>query len=166
GNRIDERRRTEMPRRREMEIAAEILHHALAGGIFVRGFHPIVPVIDAPDKKRQAFAQVTENDLQARILVEQAAADEPQSVQRSVARKTPRRPEQPGVALIERQSAWHGRARVQIERHIEIANSPPERTILRHVIMDRNVRAFHLRIAVYQRAAHSEIANAAMQLAR
>src|SRR5947209_8342301 len=67
GDRVDERRRAEMPRCREMEIAPEIVHHALAGGIFVRGFHPVVPVVDAPDEKRQAFAEMTENDLQARV---------------------------------------------------------------------------------------------------
>jgi len=55
-----------------MEIGAEIVRHALARGVFVRRLHPGVPVVDAPDVERQPLAEMAEDDLQPRALVEQA----------------------------------------------------------------------------------------------
>src|SRR5262245_33167188 len=76
SHRIDQRGRAEMARGREMEIVAEIMRHPLLRRVFVRGLHPGVPAVDAPQIERQALAEMAENDLQVRTFVEQAAADQ------------------------------------------------------------------------------------------
>ena len=77
-DRVEQRGRAEVARRGEVEIGAEIVRHPLARRVFVRRLHPVVAVVDAPQIVRQALAEMPENDLQPRVLVEQAAADQPQ----------------------------------------------------------------------------------------
>ena len=74
---FDQRVCAEMAGRGEMKIGVEIVRHPLLRRISGRGFHPIVHVVDAPEIKRQPLAEMAENDLQTRAIIEQAAADQP-----------------------------------------------------------------------------------------
>ena len=69
-DRVDQRRRAEVPRGREIKIGPEVIRNRLARRVFVWGFHPIIAVVDAPEIVRQAFAEMAEDDLQSRMFVE------------------------------------------------------------------------------------------------
>ena len=72
-----------------MEIGPEIVRHTLACRVLVRSLHPVVPVVDAPEVVREPFPEMSEDDLQPRTFVEQAAADQSQCVQGRFGREAP-----------------------------------------------------------------------------
>src|SRR5262249_15371516 len=125
----------------------------------------IVPVVDAPEIIGQSFAQMAENDLQARMLVEQAAADQPQSVDRGFGRKGPGRSDEPGVAFVERR-AHRERPRMPIEGTVVPLDRAPIRRIWRAVVVPHHRRIAGLRIAVDERAFESELFDAVLKLLR
>src|SRR5262249_61819553 len=71
GDRLIEGRRGEVARRGQYEIAAEVVRNPLLGGILMPRLHPFIAVIDTPQICRHTFSEVTEDDLKARVLVEQ-----------------------------------------------------------------------------------------------
>ena len=83
---------------------------------------------------------------------------------RSFGSEAPARPEQPGMPLIERQDAHHGRSWMQVEGHVQLGDSAPERTVLRQVIVNGRARIGRRGIAVHQRASKSQIPDTALQL--
>src|SRR6516225_11866006 len=153
-----------MTRRRDVEVGAEIVDHGLARGVFVRSLHPVVPVVDAPEIERQPLAQVTENDLQPRQLIEQAAADQAQRMQSGFGGKAPGRTKQPGMPVVKRRGPGHGRAGMEVERNVELGERMPERAIGWQVVVNGLVAFRRLRIAVHQCASESEMSDAALQL--
>src|SRR5689334_19548621 len=66
GHGVDQRRRVEIAGCRQMEMLAEIVCHALLGRVFMRRLHPAIAIVDAPEIDGDAFADVTEYDLQIR----------------------------------------------------------------------------------------------------
>src|SRR5262249_43347695 len=102
GYGVDQRGRAEVARSREIKIRSEISRNRLARRVFVRGLHPIVAIVDAPEIVRQAFAEMAEDDLQSRMFVEQSAADQAQCMHRGFRREGPRRSEQPWVTFVQR----------------------------------------------------------------
>ena len=146
-----------------MEVLAEIMRHTVPGRIFVRRLHPAVAVVDAPELYRNAFAEMAEHDLQARVFVEQPGADQPQRMHRRLRGKGPVRAHQPGMAVIEPAPARQRVARVQIERHVELLHRAPERPVLRQIVIEHVVRRAGLREAVDQRADEAELLDAAGQ---
>ena len=109
---------------------------------------------------------MAEDDLQLRVRVEQARADQPQRVHGGFGMERPVRPEQPVVPLVGADRAGQRIARMQVERHVEVGDGLPERPVLRQVVVERAVGAAGLREAVHQRADEAELLDAARQLAR
>src|SRR5438477_11459905 len=109
-----------------MEIGAEIVRHRFARGVFVRGLHPCVSIVDAPQIERQSLAEMTEDDLQAWQLVEQAAADQPQRMHRGLGRKRPVGPEQPVMARVVGYASRQWVTRMQIEGDVQAVDQTPE----------------------------------------
>ena len=107
-DRVEQRGRAEVAGGGDVEIGAEIVRHALASPHICAGLHPVVAVVDAPEVIRQPLAEMSENDLQPRALVEQTAADQPQGMHGGLGSEAPVRPEQPGVSFVERDGARQG----------------------------------------------------------
>src|SRR5215207_5962558 len=68
---IDQRLGAEIARRGQEEVGVEILADLLLGLVFRRRLDPAVAVIDAPHAVGQAFAHVTQDDLESRMCPEQ-----------------------------------------------------------------------------------------------
>ncbi len=160
---VDERRRREIARRRDVEVLAEIMADAVLGRIVVPRLHPAVAAVDAPQIDRDALAEMAEHDLELRAFVEQARADQPQRVHRGLGVERPVRPEQPVMAFVHFRPARQRVARVQIERHVERLDRAPERPVLRQVVIEHGVRRAGLGKAVDQRADKAELLDAARQ---
>ena len=111
-----------MPEVVTTKLFAEIIRDRFLRGVFVRRLHPVVAVVDAPQIGRDAFAEMAEDDLQLRVLVEQARADQPQRMHGGFGMERPVRPEQPVVAVVAGDRAGQRIARMQIERHVELGD--------------------------------------------
>src|SRR5215471_1466987 len=108
---------------------------------------------------------MAEDDLQAWMFIEEAAADQPQRMYRRFRGEGPGRPEQPSVTFIERRG-YRRRPRVQIERNVECFDRAPERPILRQIVMQHARRLIRLRVAIHQRAFESEFLDATFEFSR
>src|SRR5215467_10540078 len=85
---------------------------------------------------------------------------------RSFRVKRPRWPEQPVVPFVGGNRVGKRVTGMEIERNIEFGDRPPERSVLREIVVQRTVRGSGLREAIYQRANEAELLHAARQLPR
>ena len=83
---------------------------------------------------------MAKHDREPRIFVEQAGAHEPQCVDGRFLRERPGRPEQPIMAFVDLRHPGERIARMQIERHVELFDDPPERPVLRQVVVNSQCR--------------------------
>src|ERR1041385_3703126 len=64
GDRLVKRRGREVARGGQHEVFAEIVAHPFLGRVGMARLHPVVAMIDAPEVGRDAFTEMTEDDLE------------------------------------------------------------------------------------------------------
>ena len=96
--------------------------------------------------------------------VEQAAAHQTQRMDGGLRGKRPDRPQQPWMALVDRFTRRQRFARVQIKRHVEFFDAPPERCIRRVVVIDDVLAAADLRESVDERTLEPKLGDRAREL--
>ncbi|KAJ0158904.1 Positive regulator of purine utilization [Colletotrichum tanaceti] len=174
---VAERRRGEVARGRDPDVAAEVvvdglLAHAAAAPVAVAlglgdGLLDVLePVVDAPKVKGELLAQVADDDLEAREAVEDAVGDEAHEVQADAVGEGQRRADEVlalGVELV--QDDVGGPRRVDVDGHVEVADDAPEGVVLGLVVELVRLAALAgvLEVAE-QRAVEAELAHAARQL--
>ncbi len=151
-HRVDERLSTKVARSRQPEVRAKVLGDRLFGRIVRLHLDPCVSIVDTPHAVRQSLAHVTENDLQARVLVEKARAHQPQRVNGCLLAECPCRTEQPRMAVVNRRVLGERIAWMQVKRHVQRLDGRPKRAKLREVIVEDTITALHLRESVDERA--------------
>src|SRR5215831_18496463 len=93
-----------------------------------------------------------DDDLEIWVLLEQTRSAEPQRMDRRIRRKAPGRAHQPRMSLVFRRLAEEWRARMDVERHIQLGNLLPERPVFRQIVIERGIGLVLLGEAVHQRA--------------
>src|SRR5258708_15028128 len=67
---VDQRRRAEVARGGEVEVLLQVRAELFLRRVARRHFGPGIAIIDAPDAVGQPFAEMPEDDLQARMAIE------------------------------------------------------------------------------------------------
>ena len=107
---------------------------------------------------------MADDNLQARMGVEQARAHQPERMDGGFLAERPARPHQPGMAVVDPGIAGQRVARMEGEGYAEIGTDRPERPVLRQVVIEQVIAALDLGESVGQRADETEFPDAARQL--
>lgn len=106
---------------------------------------------------------MTEDDLDAGVLVEKAAEHQPDGVCCGLVREAPRRPHQRGVPLVEaglRRQRFPG---MEIDRDVQFGDLGPQRSVGRVIQVAPGLAVPDVGIAVDQRADRAEVTDRAFQ---
>src|SRR5579863_690871 len=106
---------------------------------------------------------MSKDDLEPRILVKQAAAHQAKCVNRSFDRESPGRAGEPCVSFVGLLARFERQAGMKIERHVEVLNRGPERTVLRKVVEHCGIGDTNLRESIYERAAEAQLLDTTRQ---
>src|SRR6185503_20621311 len=154
----------EVARGSQVEVFLEVLAELALRRVARRLLGPRVAMVDSPDAVREALPQVSEDDSQPRMRVEEPRSHQPQRVDRGFLAERPGGAEEPRVAFVDLRCARQRVARMQVERNVQLLALRPEAAVARVVEVNHGIFFFYLGKPVDEGAAEYQLLHAPHQL--
>jgi hypothetical protein len=120
-------------------------------------------VLEPGKQERQALTEMTEDDLDAGVPVEQAAEHQPDRMCGGLMREAPGRAHERGVPLVDAGLRWQRFTGMEVDRDVQFGDLRPQRSVERVVEITPGLVVADVGVAVDQRSDGAEVTHRTLQ---